>query len=226
MRTHLVRDVMTEYVVVVRPDAAFKDIVEALARHRVSAVPVIDSAWRVVGVVSESDLLHKIEFADGDAARLFVGPSHRIAKEKAAGDTAVELMTAPPVTIEPTATLAEAARHMEANRVKRLPVVDEGRLVGIVSRSDVLRVYLRADADIERDIEREVLHGLLALEPEDVSVRVVDGVATLTGSVDWRTTAELAVRLTRAVDGVVRVVNELRWDVDDTAAARLRYPVR
>jgi osmotically-inducible protein OsmY len=110
-------------------------------------------------------------------------------------------------------------------RVKRLPVVDAGRLVGIVSRGDVLRIYLRADADIERDVERQVLRGVLALDPPEVSARVVDGVVTLTGTTDRRSTAGLALRLARAVDGVVRVVNDLRWNVDDIAEARLRYPL-
>jgi len=224
MGTQLVRDVMTEYVVAVHPETTFKEIVEALARYGVSAVPVRDQEGHVVGVVSEDDLLHKLEFGGGAAARLFDGQRRRAAKVKAAGDTAADLMSTPPITIAPTATVAEAARRMEERQVKRLPVVDGDRLVGVVSRSDVLRVYLRADADIERDVEWQVLRHALALEPEEASARVADGVATLTGTTDRRSTAELAIRLTRAVDGVVRVVNDLRWSVDDTADPRLRYP--
>jgi CBS domain-containing protein len=224
MSTQLVRDVMTEYVVAVRPDAPFRDIVAALARYRISAVPVIDSDRRVLGVVSECDLLYKVEFSGGEDVRLLDGPRRRAAKEKAAGETARELMTVPPVTIGSTATLAEAARVMDTRRVKRLPVVEGGRLVGIVARSDVLRVYLRPDHEVERDIDEQVLQRVLALADDDIAVRVAAGVATLSGSTDRRSTAEIAVRLTGRVPGVVRVVNHVRWDVDDTAEARLRYP--
>jgi CBS domain-containing protein len=223
MESLLVRDVMTEYVVVVRPETPFREIVDALASRRVSAVPVIDPDNRVVGVVSENDLLHKIEFGGHEAARLFDGRRRRAVKSKAAGDTAAELMTAPAITIGPDATLAEAARRMEELRVKRLPVVEAGRLVGIVSRSDVLKVYLRPDAEIARDVEAYVLRHTLVLEPDEVTVRVVDGVATLSGTIDRRSTAEIAVRLTRAVAGVVRVANELQWEINDTADTHARY---
>jgi CBS domain-containing protein len=223
MGTQSVRDVMTEDVIAVRPDASFRDIVAVLARYRISAVPVIDAERRVLGVVSESDLLHKIEFSGGEAVHLLDGRRRRAAKEKAAAETAQELMTEPPVTIGSTATLAEAARSLEVHRVKRLPVVEGGRLVGIVSRSDVLRVYLRPDHEIERDIDEQVLQRALA-QDDDIEVRVSAGVATLHGSTDRRSTAEIALRLTGRVAGVVRVVNQLRWDVDDSAEARQRYP--
>lgn len=223
MEAVLVRDVMTRHVVVVRQRAPFKDIVDALARRGVSALPVIDRDNLVVGVVSENDLLYKIEFGGDEAARLFDGRRRRAAKSKASGDTAADLMTAPAVTIGPDATLAEAARRMEEHHVKRLPVVEDGRLVGIVSRSDVLTVYLRPDDEIARDIEEQVLRHTLVLEPGEITVRVVDGVAILSGTTGRRSTAEIAIRLTRAVAGVVRVANDLRWERDDTADARGRY---
>lgn len=148
----LVRDALTERVVTVRPDAGYEEIVDVLAEHRVSAVPVVDDDGHVLGVVSEADLLAKVELpADATQRRLFERRRRRVARPKAAGETARELMTSPAITIEPTASVLDAARLMEAALIKRLPVVDrDGVLVGIVSRRDLLRVFLRP-ADAIRD---------------------------------------------------------------------------
>jgi CBS domain-containing protein len=218
-------DVMTRQVVAVRERAGYQEIVEALAVHRVSAVPVLDAAYRVIGVVSEADLLAKIQFAEDSApARLFEGRRRRTARTKASGDTAVELMSSPAVTIDPDASLVEAARLMEGERVKRLPVVhDDGRLAGIVARSDLLRGHLRPDAAIGRDVTVEVLGTTLGIGAPRVRVKVANGVVTLAGAVDRRSTAQIAVRLTRSVTGVVDVLDELTYDHDDTAGRRRHH---
>jgi CBS domain-containing protein len=142
MRTPTVRDVMTTTVVAVRERASYKEIVDDLVAYGVSAMPVLDAGNWVVGVVSEADLLPKAELAgDHLQARLFERRRRRTARKN--GDTARELMTSPAITIGPDASIAEAARLMEAERVKRLPVVNaQGRLVGIVARRDLLRTYL------------------------------------------------------------------------------------
>ena len=219
MHTRTVRDVMTDQVIAVREDVGFKQMVDVLADCAVSAVPVVDTEMNVLGVVSEADLLHKVEFAGQDLhAKLFERPGRRVVKAKAAGDTAAALMTAPAITIEPQATIGEAARLMEHRQVKRLPVVNaEGRLCGIVSRRDLLRPYLRPDADIQRDVTAEVLTRTLLLDPRTVEVVVVGGRVTLRGRLDRRSSVEIAVRLTGAIDGVVTVLDELTWDWDDTA---------
>lgn len=220
-----VRDVMTDMVVVVREDTGYKDIVDALADFKVSAVPVVDADGRVLGVVSEADLLHKMEFGGADGhLGLLHRRRQRAAQQKATGDTAADLMSAPAVCVAPSAAVGEAARLMEAEHVKRLPVVDvEGRLVGIVSRRDLLRVYLRPDTAIEREVASEVLRRTLAVEPGDVEVEVSAGVVRLTGNTDRRSTADIAVRLARAVDGVVDVVDELTYRYDDTEDLNRRY---
>jgi CBS domain-containing protein len=220
-----VRDVMTRQVVAVRGNAGYQDIVEALAVHRVSAVPVLDAANRVVGVVSEADLLVKIRFADDDPpARVDQGNRRRNARGKAAADTAGELMSSPAVTISPEASLVEAARLMESERVKRLPVVHaDGRLAGIVARSDLLRGHLRPDEAIARDVRVDVLGATLGLSAADVQVKVTKGIVTLRGGVDRRSTARIAARLARAVTGVVDVVDELTFDHDDTPDIRRHY---
>jgi CBS domain-containing protein len=217
MRTWRVNDVMTSDVVTVTVDTPYRDIVDTLTERRVSAVPVVDGDRHVVGVVSEADLLHKIEFVgEGPERRIFAGRRRREARAKAHGTLARDLMSAPAITIVPRATLTTAAKLMDDEQVKRLPVTDElGRLVGIVSRGDLLRVYLRPDAAVEHDVVEEVLRRALWVEAGAVKVRVHDGVVTLSGRTDRRSTAQLAVKLTQAVPGVVDVVDRLGFEFDD-----------
>jgi CBS domain-containing protein len=226
MATQLVRDVMTEPVVAARPDTGYKEIVEVIARFGVSALPVIDDDCHVLGVVSEADLLHKVEFTGEDMhARLFER-RRRSARKKAAGDTAGELMTSPPITVGPEAPAKVAARLMDSAQVKRLPVVDaEGRLLGIVARRDLLRVYVRSDATIQHDVVNQVLRRTLLLAPSEIDVSVTDGIVTLRGTTDRRSTAQIAVRLTHTVDGVVDVTDELTSEYDDTADIRRGYVI-
>ena len=218
MQTQHVNEVMTANVVAVRTDAAYKEIADALVEHKISAVPVVDDDNVVVGVISEADLLHKLELATSDRQRRFLDRKRvRTAKLKAAGDTAEALMSTPAVTIRTNATIGEAARLLEHEQIKRLPVVDAaGRLIGIVARRDLLRPYLRADSAIREDVEYDVLERCLWVDPQTIDVAVTGGRVTLSGHADRRSTAEIAVRLTGSVDGVVAVVDELTWDFDDS----------
>jgi CBS domain-containing protein len=213
-----VRDVMTEKVVSVTEDVAYREIVETLAQHAVSAVPVVAADGRVLGIVSEADLLHKMEFAGLEPhLRLLERKQRRAARAKASGDTARELMSSPAVTVSPDVALSAAAQAMEHERVKRLPVVDEqGRLVGIISRRDLLRVYLRDDEAVREEIRRQVLHRTLWIDPETVTVSVERGVVALGGSVDRRSTAQIIARMCETVPGVVEVVDDIAFDYDDT----------
>ena len=169
-------------------------------------------------MVSEADLLAKVEFADGaDEPRLFEGRRHRIARQKADGTVAGELMSAPVVTIGADVSVVEAAKLLEMAGVKRLPVVDsKGRLVGIVSRRDLLSVFLRSDSEIRTEIVDEVLDKLLWIDPLQVKVTVANGLVAMTGELECRSLASLAVQLAERVDGVVHVVNRLRYRHDDT----------
>ena len=177
---------------------------------------------RVVGVVSESDLLAKVELTGQPHPRLFAGPRRRAARAHAAGAVAGELMSTPVITVAPAATLPAAARLMDRAQVKRLPVVDgDGRLIGIVTRGDLLKVYLRPDADIRQDVVREVLSQVLVVQDGTVSVAVAGGVVTLRGQVDRRSTAAVAVRLAYDVPGVVRVADRLGYDYDDSELASI-----
>ncbi|WKX69111.1 CBS domain-containing protein [Streptomyces sp. XD-27] len=201
---HTVGDVMTQTVVAVGRAATFKEIVATMERWKVSALPVLAGEGRVIGVVSEADLLPKEEFRDRTPNRY--DELRRLSDlAKAEAVTAEELMTSPAVTVHAGATLAEAARAMAIKGVKRLPVVDDvGKLQGIVSRADLLKVFLRPDEDIAEEVRHVVAAAPFpALGDAQVSVR--EGVVTLTGQVPDTSLVSVVVRLVRAVEGVVDV---------------------
>ncbi|MBN0043732.1 CBS domain-containing protein [Streptomyces actuosus] len=198
---HTVSDVMTQTVVAVGSEAPFKEVVELLDQWKVSALPVLAGEGRVIGVVSEADLLAKEEFRDTDEG----ASEHRV---KAGAITAGELMSSPAVTVHADAPVSEAARIMARRHVKRLPVVDGvGVLQGVVSRADLLKVFLRPDADIAEDVRREVLEPVEAAAA--VTVAVDEGVVTLGGTLADRLLVPVIARAARAVEGVVDVRLEL-----------------
>lgn len=210
-----VRDVMTAEVVVVRERTPFREIVGLMRQHGVSALPVLDATDELVGIVSEADLLMKEELmADGESHRRFPSRRRRIARAKAGGVVAQELMSSPVETIDPEAPLARTARLLHERGVKRLPVVDANdKVVGIVSRADLLKVFLRPDRDIRDEVESSLARG--AFQPGPIRVSVVDGVATLEGRVELRSQIPVIVGIARAVDGVVDVEARLSHEVDD-----------
>ena len=214
---HRVRDVMTTSVVTVDRVTPYKKIAVLMAEHKISAVPVLILGRHVAGVVSESDLLSVLD-KHARKAQLESGRLHRHAHdEKHWGLTAGELMTSPAITVHPDATLPAAARLMNSRHLKWLPVVIGGgrglggTLAGIVSRCDLLSVFLRPDEDIAREV-REMLTQILLADPAGVTVRVRNGIVTLAGplgSAEQHDLIPVAVRLTWDIDGVVDVVNKL-----------------
>jgi CBS-domain-containing membrane protein len=219
-----VKDVMTSEVICARPSTPYKQLVRLMAEAHVGSVPVIDDQRHVLGVVSEADLLLK-PGTPADAVRRSVLAirRRRAQRLKAGGGTAAELMSWPVVTVGPQATVAEAARQLHQYRVKRLPVTDaEGRLVGIVSQADVLKVFLRPDSEIGREIADQVLAGDLLADAEHVQVRVRDGVVLLEGTCERRSRIPALVHAVAGVEGVVRVENRLGYDRDD--ASSLPHP--
>ena len=207
-----VADVMTRNVIAVRESASFKEIAAKLRDEHVSAFPVIDDGNKVIGVVSEGDLIAK-EAVSGDQS--FTGPLagllHRHELEKARGATAVELMTKPPVTVRAEDPVAQAAQLMYDNRVKRLPVVnDAGHLVGIVSRTDVLAVFNRPDDEIKRQITGAILDVFLT-DPLRFRVTVKDGVVTIAGEAETAPVGHEIVNAIRHMEGVVAVRDRLDY---------------
>jgi CBS domain-containing protein len=206
---YVVSDVMTHSVAAVGRDASFKDIVKLMEQWKVSALPVLEGEGRVVGVVSEADLLPKEEFRDSDPDRQ-TQLDRMPDLAKAGAVTAGELMTAPAITVHSGSTLAQAARIMAQRGVKLLPVVsEEGLLEGVVSRADLLKVFLRPDNDIADEIRRDIVDVLFPDPVEPVHVMVTEGVVTLTGKVPDAALIPVAVRLARAVEGVVDVESHL-----------------
>jgi CBS-domain-containing membrane protein len=211
-----VREVMTTAVACAHEDTPFKELAAILASRGIGALPVLDGQGRVAGVVSEADLLRKEEYQE-DGANRVTRWRHRADRAKAAAVIASDLMTSPAVTIGPDATVVEAARALDAHHVKRLPVVDAAnRLAGICSQRDLLRVFLRPDEQIRDEVRGEVLGASLATNLALVHVDVAGGVVTLGGEVGSKSMIPLAVRLTHDVDGVVDVVDNLTFAVDDT----------
>ncbi|HEV2635692.1 MAG TPA: CBS domain-containing protein [Actinocrinis sp.] len=216
--TTTVNDVMTRNVISVRDFTSYKDIVRMLLEHGISAMPVLGEADRVAGVVSETDLIEKEAHQDGvdPAPWELLTRRGRRTQAKAHGTTARELMTEPAITIGPGANLSEAARRMRTYKVKRLPVIDEkGALAGIVSHSDLLAPYLRPDAHLHDEAIHGVLVGEMGIDPEQVGVRVREGIVTLNGEVENLDVARTTIRLVRAIAGVVDVVDELRVPIQE-----------
>ncbi|MEU3341213.1 CBS domain-containing protein [Streptomyces sp. NPDC006668] len=215
-----VSDLMTTSVIKVRRDTGFKEVAKLLAEHDITAVPVVDDEEHAVGVVSEADLLRK-EAAQLDPAGLLpVLRPEPADRAKAEATTAEGLMNSPAVTAMPQWTAVEAAQVMERHHIKRLPVVDEAdRLVGLISRADLLRIFLRGDSAIREEISGEVLLRTVGIPPGAVTVRVVDGRVSLKGTVERKSLVPVVIRLCQGVDGVVDVSAELQHRVDDTSTA-------
>lgn len=210
--------VMTTRVHVARLMTPFKRLVQLIEENRISAVPIVDTQGVPVGVVSESDLLLKERRGELESESSLLHPRRR-RQERAKGEgvLAWEVMTKPPITVRSDATLPQAARVMQERNVRRLVVVDErDKIVGIVSRSDLLQVFLRTDDELRDEVLSAVIPSMLLSDPESVQVAVRWNVVTLSGEVDCKSDAEILARMTRELDGVVDVVNRLAYKWDDT----------
>jgi CBS domain-containing protein len=219
-----VRDVMTRSVITVKRDTPLKEVARLLIDDRISGVPVVDPDGSIAGVVSEADLLIKEQGADAVRHRplaWLLGESEgtRGQLDKLAAVTAEEAMTAPAVMIGSDRPIHEAAAVMTKRGVNRIPVVDEGRLVGIVTRADLVRAYLRSDEELAETIRSDVILRILWLDPAPFVVDVQDGIASISGRVDRRSTAEMLERAVAMVPGIVQVRSAVAWSTDDSRLA-------
>jgi CBS domain-containing protein len=212
----MVRDVMTQPVVAVRRDASFKEMAARLRQYRVSAFPVVDENHKVIGVVSEADLLAKEALADeATIPAAITGILHHKEHKKAEGLTANDLMTHPAVTVRPEDSVEHAARLMYTLQVKRLPVVDRGGyLVGIVSRADLLAVFDRSDAEIHAEIVNDVILRDFLVDPAVFTVTVAEGVVTVQGTPETADLGHNLVSRIQHLNGVVAVRDELTYPSD------------
>ncbi len=209
-----VEDVMTTEVWTVRSETSLKEAAEILAQRRISGLPVVDAEDHVVGVLSEGDILFKergLQQKRGLLDRWLDLPLPDITS-KLEARTAGEAMSAPAVTIGRKRPLTEAANTMIEEGVNRLPVVDaEGKLLGIISRADLVRAFVRSDDEIAREIEEDVIRRTLWIAPESIEVSVSHGEVRLTGEVETKADAELIPAFVQRVPGVVSVLSKLRW---------------
>lgn len=240
-----VADVMKDQVVAVRERAGFEEIVAAMRRLHISSMPVIDSKGRVIGLISNYDLLCRDELrrdektyqagragepGDGGKAPLgrlvrrtgrWLRHTRRRVSRPGAGRLATELMSSPAITVTPATPAREAVRAMYRHRVHQLPVVDAttGRLTGIITRSDLLAVYERPDEDIRREILHDIIERTLGLAPGDFDVRVVSGIVTIRGRLERRSAALRLADAVAHLGGVITVVDHLTYRLDDTIAS-------
>ncbi|HYL08866.1 MAG TPA: CBS domain-containing protein [Candidatus Udaeobacter sp.] len=207
---------MSTPVVTVTPETSFRECVRVLRRKRVSGLPVVDTGGRLIGIVSEGDLLNKVEKRDADSYML-ESKRHRLDRARAAALDVRSAMSTDVVSVSPDFPIALAARELHTRGFKRLPVVDgNGRLVGIVSRGDLLTVFLRTEREVRADVrkllqDQEANHGGRGLH-----AKVTDGVVELEGAFSEKSRCEAAVRSVTMIDGVVGVRSRMTYDVDDT----------
>lgn len=215
-----IQDVMSRPAITVHPEAHLKDVARLLVKHRISGMPVVDDDGHILGVISEADLLLK----EGGAANvhhrrlarvLGESPETRSHLAKLTARTAGDAMTVPAVTIESDRPIAEAATLMIGRGINRLPVVEAGALVGIVSRADLVRAYVRSDDELCEIIRDDVLYRTMWLNPAGFDVAVHDGIVRIGGSVGRHSTAAVIERVTALVPGVVDVVSTIHWELDD-----------
>ena len=222
MRHTTVADVMSTNVISARPQDSFAHLTTLLRGAAIRAVPVVDDDGTLLGVVSEADLMAAVARPDGYEARRWWRPRHirhQAPESKAGATTAAELMTTGVETVAPATRVSAAARTMLRQHLSWMPVCDEDRrVVGVLGRSDVLTIFARDDASIRTEIVDDVLRFILLADPTRILVEVDGGVVTLTGELDTRLDAQVAVRLIERIEGVVAVVDHLRFRTDERVA--------
>jgi CBS domain-containing protein len=221
MRHYQVQDVMTANPATVSPATPLKNVAEILVKGRIGVVPVLTPQGRVAGVVAEGDLLRKEQLQRDPDSRHSVRLPRRTRRGIATAETARELMDRDPATAPAGTSVAEAARLMDRQQCRFLLVTGEdGKLLGVVTARDLLRVFLRPDAAIKEEISRDVLLGYLGTNPVLVQVDVTDGVVTLTGEVECKSMLAAVLPAVRAVDGVIDAGAQLGYAIDDTRLPR------
>ncbi len=211
-----VLDVMSEGVVTTTPDESLKHAASKMVQARVSGLPVLDEEGMLIGIITEADFLrHEANREAGGTSLLGALFERRQPPEPL---TVGESMTRNPVVVLPDVTLAEAARLMASKGVKRLPVVDtEGKLMGIISRADVVAAFTRPDEVIEDEIREDVVRRVLFIDPASIDVDVSEGVVTLRGEMESQSDVRLLEELVRRLDGVTRVENRLTWHIAEAS---------
>lgn len=221
-----VGDLMTKDVLTVSPSATFKEVVGLINQRRVSALPVVTESGRLVGIVSEADLLLKEELPELAVHHLLESRTRRKERAKAEAEVASDVMTSPAISVTAEVLVADAARLMHHKSIKRLPVVGPlGDLIGIISRSDLLRVFLREDDEIATEIRDDVILRTMSIDPTELEVVVSEGVVILRGELDRKSDVRIVCSLIGALNGVVSVKSRLTYRYDDDRVPLKGIPV-
>ena len=212
-----VQDLMTTPALSIGPEASLKDVAAIFVERGISGLPVRDAQNRVIGVVSQGDILYK-EHSSQDSGHRALGwlRGRRAAVLKSKARTVREAMSSPPIVVSPWSSTSEAAKLMTEYGVNRLPVVKDNVLVGIVTRTDLVRAFIRSDEEIERELRDEVLERTMWLDRDSVHVEVKRGAVSLAGTLRSRSDVALLERMTARIPGIVTVTSDLKWTVDDT----------
>ena len=210
------RDLMSQDVISVSPEAPLKEAARRMLEAHVSGLPVTDEDGKLVGVITEADFVKteadRRSRARAGLLRWFVRDSEITDTARTVGDA----MTTHVLTLGSESDHTEAARLMRNEGIKRIPIVDEaGHVRGIVSRSDIMRALARPDAEVLNEIETRVIKEIMWLDPSSVEVRCVDGDVTLRGRLDTRSETQMLLEFVRRVDGVTSVRDGLSWEFDD-----------
>ncbi|MHB8731093.1 MAG: CBS domain-containing protein [bacterium] len=221
------RELMSTPVVTAHPEATLKELAELMVTHSISGVPVVDRGGDLLGVVSESDVMEKIEGTIADETEaglprlLTVLAKALDGAPKTTARSVADLMTTRVVSADPDATVQQLVHLMITYDVNRIPIVEAGRLVGIVTRADILRTLVRPDAAIATDLRWRIAHELW-IDPDAIEISCRAGVVTLAGTVDTHADTELVRRWAAKTEGVVAVDDRgLRYALDER-----RIPVR
>lgn len=211
-----IRELMTKDVITIGPDAPLKEAARQMLEASVSGLPVTGGRGELVGIITEADFV-KSEANRGRRTR--AGLLRWFVHDDAVPSeplTVADVMSSPVLTVHPDEQHSQAARLLMKNRIKRVPVVEDGRLLGLISRVDLLRSFVRSDQAIIKDIRNDVMKRTLWIEPDSVQVASTDGNVTLEGLLGTRSDAELLVALTERLDGVASVSSQLTWELDNT----------
>ncbi|HSM44163.1 MAG TPA: CBS domain-containing protein [Acidimicrobiia bacterium] len=220
-----VRELMTTELITVGSHAPLKEAARRMIEGRVSGLLVTDRDGKLIGVITEADFVKaESDRRASKRARLLRWFSREVDEIPSTERLVGDVMTRDVVVIGPEADHAEAARLMRKAEVKRIPVVDEDRLIGIVSRSDILRAFARSDMAIIGEIVDHVIGDVLWINPSRVDVRSIDGNVTLKGRLETKSDATLLAELTRRVDGVVSLDTDLTWEIDNTKVEMVAPP--
>jgi CBS domain-containing protein len=215
---------MTTDVLTVGPDSPMKEAARRMLEAGVSGLPVTDDQGALIGIITEADFVateadRRVRRRAG-LLRLIHHDDEIPSQERLVGD----VMTTDVKVIDPEVDHAEAARLMEKEHIKRIPVVEDGALVGLISRSDMLRAYARPDQEIIDEIRDHIMKEILWVDPRRATIECVDGNVMLSGQMETRSDANLLVELTRRLDGVTSVGDHLTWEVDNTKLEMVSPP--